>query len=334
MRYSIGFRSPSARPPLPSRYWFITAAIPAQIGADWEVPPPTTSCWFEHDPHTGERVGDRGDIGGQPSARILVGRDAPLPVGTVEQRGHAAAGALRQRNVEPRLLGQPHSVRIGGQRGAADIGHLRAAMPPNPARRRPAPGGDDQSSPPLHSSPARSPLALNADVPCDCAVLKADRTGAKSAAVMQFVAAPSDRKAPHRTGKLHGPPTSNICAIFSKAPSPSTVGRALHDHLRGVGRDGVGDLEIHRRLTARLARLAAHHGRGELRQSVRGGECVEVGLVETVEGEEHDRGALAGEAGVGQLREVVRVAQRVGRQALVRHVQGNERRARFVRCGV
>ena len=36
-----GLRSPSSRPPLATRYWFITAAMPAQIGAACEVPPPT-----------------------------------------------------------------------------------------------------------------------------------------------------------------------------------------------------------------------------------------------------------------------------------------------------
>src|SRR5207247_5653564 len=48
------------------------------------------------------------------------------------------------------------------------------------------PGGDDQASPPLHSRPARSPLALHAVVPCECAAASAERTGARSAAVISL----------------------------------------------------------------------------------------------------------------------------------------------------
>jgi hypothetical protein len=83
----------------------------------------------------------------------------------------------------------------------------------------------------------------------------------------------------------------------------------------------VGNLEVHRRLTARFTRLPTDHRRGELRQSVGGGEGVEVGLVEAVEREEDDRGALAGVAVRGQLVDVVGGQQSSGRQPPVRHVQ-------------
>ncbi len=92
----------------------------------------------------------------------------------------------------------------------------------------------------------------------------------------------------------------------------------------------MGDLEVHRRLTARFTRLPTDHRRGELRQSVGGGEGVEVGLVEAVEREEDDRGALAGVAVGGQLVDVVGGQQRRGRQPPVRHVQREDRRPRRV----
>src|SRR5689334_20246533 len=44
-------------------------------------------------------------------------------------------------------------------------------------------GADDQSSPLLHSSPARSPLAMNAVVPRPAAATNADCAGARSVAV-------------------------------------------------------------------------------------------------------------------------------------------------------
>ena len=36
---------PSCCPPCASRYWFISTVSAAQIGAAWEVPAPTSSCW-------------------------------------------------------------------------------------------------------------------------------------------------------------------------------------------------------------------------------------------------------------------------------------------------
>ena len=75
-------------------------------------------------------------------------------------------------------------------------------------------GGDDQSCPPLHSRPARSPLALKAVVPLECAAAIADRTGARSAAVISL-------SQPQPIEKLHTAPgncwsaDSSICAIFS-----------------------------------------------------------------------------------------------------------------------
>ena len=47
-------------------------------------------------------------------------------------------------------------------------------------------GGADHSSPPLHSKPARSPLASNAVVPFLCAAASAARTGTRSAAVINL----------------------------------------------------------------------------------------------------------------------------------------------------
>src|SRR6478752_424124 len=66
----------------------------------------------------------------------------------------------------------------------------------------------------LHSKPARSPLALNAVVPCECAVASAERTGARSAAVISL-------SQPQPIEKLHTAPGNcrsaswSICPIFS-----------------------------------------------------------------------------------------------------------------------
>ena len=106
---------------------------------------------------------------------------------------------------------------------------------------------------------------------------------------------------PQPIEKLHTAPgncrsaDSNICADLLEGAVALDGRPGVDDDLRGVGRNGVRDLEIHRRLAARLARLPADQGRGELRQAGSRGEHVQVGLVETVEREEHDRGALAGE---------------------------------------
>src|SRR6201995_4596700 len=88
------------------------------------------------------------------------------------------------------------------------------------------PGGDDHSSPPLHSRPAVAPLASKAEVPCLCAVASAASTGARSGAL-------TSESQPQPIDRLHTAPgncrstDSNNCPIFSYAPSPSTVGRAL-----------------------------------------------------------------------------------------------------------
>ena len=60
-------------------------------------------------------------------------------------------------------------------------------------------GGEDHSEPPLHSSPARSPLASNAVVPFACALASAARTGTRSAAVISL-------SQPHPIEKLHTAP--------------------------------------------------------------------------------------------------------------------------------
>lgn len=96
------------------------------------------------------------------------------------------------------------------------------------------PGGADHASLALHSRPALSPLASNAEVPRRCALSSAAATGARSAAVTSL-------SQPHPIDRLHTAPgnwrsaSSNILPIFSKAPSPWTVGRALTTTSRASG---------------------------------------------------------------------------------------------------
>ncbi len=151
----------------------------------------------EHDPHAGERVGDRGDIGRQPARRVLVGHHRTLPFRTVEQRRHPAAGALRQRNIEPGLLGLPHAVGVGGQRGAADVDHLgqrRHRVQPHIAgtrRRRP-----------VLAALALQTREVSAGIESRRAVRVRGRQRRAHRRQIgrgdQLVAAPADREAPHR----------------------------------------------------------------------------------------------------------------------------------------
>ena len=96
------------------------------------------------------------------------------------------------------------------------------------------PGGDDHSSAPLHSSPALSPVASKAVVPCDCALANADSTGARSVAL-------TNESQDQPIDRLHTAPgnrrsaSSNILPIFSYAPSATKVDLALMTTRRASG---------------------------------------------------------------------------------------------------
>ena len=157
------------------------------------------------------------------------------------------------------------------------------------------PGGDDQSSPPLHSRPAVSPLASNADVPCFCAVASAACDGSQVGGADQRVAAPPDRQTPHRAGELPVHRLEQLPDLLVGAV-PFDGGPGVDDHLLRVGRNRMCDFEIHHRLGTRRAWLTPDQHRRESRQPRRVGEHVEVLLVVSAEFEEHDRRALAREA--------------------------------------
>ena len=92
-------------------------------------------------------------------------------------------------------------------------------------------------------------------------------------------------------------------------------------------------LKIHRGLAVRFLRLAADDHGCESGQTGGVGEGVEIFLVGTVEREEHDRLALAGEAGLGERRRVVRLQQpgRASTRLSGRRAEGSPGCA--MRCG-
>src|SRR5215213_3679124 len=165
------------------------------MGADCEVPPPTSCCWSNtmRTPVNGSataatsgvsrRVGSLADI----TARCHSGRsnsdDTPPPVPCDSGTSNHACSACHTPLASVDSVVPPTSTISGSDATESRPTSL-------------APGGEDQSSPPLHSRPARSPLALNAVVPCECAFASAERTGAKSAAVISL-------SQPHPIEKLH-----------------------------------------------------------------------------------------------------------------------------------
>src|SRR5215208_5808393 len=213
IRYSSGLRSPSACPPLAIRYCVITAAKPAQIGADCDVPPPTSCCWLNTicTPVNGSataatsgvsrRVGSLSANTDRCHSGLSNKDDTPPPVPCDSGTSNHACSACHTPLASVDSVVPPTSTISGSE-----------AIESSPTSL--APGGDDQSSPPLHSRPARSPLALNAVVPWECAVANAVRAGARSAAVISL-------SQPQPIEKLHIAPgnwrsaSSSICPIFS-----------------------------------------------------------------------------------------------------------------------
>src|ERR1700758_3788354 len=193
IRYSSGFNAPAAPPPLAIRNWSITAVSPAQIGAACEVPPPVSTL-----PSNTIRAPVNGSAAGETAGDIRC----------VESR---VADTLRCQSGRPNSADTPPLLPMlsGGLNHACSASHMPfpstdSAVPPTAvisgsdetasSPTSDGPGGEDQSSPPLHCRPALSPVAANADVPCDCAFARAERTGARSAAVSSLSHAhPIDR---------------------------------------------------------------------------------------------------------------------------------------------
>ena len=92
----------------------------------------------------------------------------------------------------------------------------------------------------------------------------------------------------------------------------------------------MGHLQIHRQLGPRLTGRSTDDLRGELGQAEHRGELVEVGLPESVEGEDHDGDPLTGESGADQFVGVVGGHQCIGRQSSVWHVEREVVGARHV----
>src|ERR1700737_1340169 len=189
------------------------AVRPAQIGADWEGPPPAyTCCWKTiRAPVNGSAATEKSGENRCKSSRV-------------DEMRFCHFGRGKTADTPPLL-----PIVSAGSNHACSASHTPFssrdnAVPPTAVisgsdeiTSRPiseGPGGDDQSSPPLHCRPALSPVAANAVVPWDWALLSAERTGARSAAVSSLSHA-------HPIERLHTAPgncrsaSSNIFAIFS-----------------------------------------------------------------------------------------------------------------------
>jgi hypothetical protein len=136
----------------------------------------------------------------------------------------------------------------------------------------------------------------------------------------QFVATPPDGEAPDGAGEVAVGLLEHLADLDVATPT-FDGGPCVDDDLGRIGCDGMRHLKIHRQLAAGPTRLATHDDGGELGKSEHRGERVEVGLVESVEGEDHDRLALAGEPGAGQCADVVGVEQGGGVEPAVGYVE-------------
>ena len=125
------------------------------------------------------------------------------------------------------LLGHPFALGVGRQPGAADGRHLRQRRHRIQSDIVGA-AGQTTTCRPLHSRPAMSPEASNARRPV------AHRGRQRTAHRRQVgggeepVAAPADGETPDRPGYCRSTAPINS-PIFSEAPSPSTVGRAIDE---------------------------------------------------------------------------------------------------------
>ena len=262
--------SPIALPPLDFRYCVITAVRPAQMGADCEVPPPTTvsplSTIFT--PVNGSATAEMSGVNRLPVLRLPgtcpaatrchggmpKSDDTPPPVpwdsGTSNQACSAShrPWASVDRVVPPTLV-------ISG----------REEMESSPTSA--GPGGESQSSPPLHSEPGE----VAAGVECRGAVrMGGGERGANRRQIRcgeQFVAAPADRETPDRAGELAIGVLQHLADLLEGAVALD--GRTgVDDDRLGVGRNRMCDFEIHRGLAVWLGSLVTDDGRGELGQPV------------------------------------------------------------------
>ena len=102
---------------------------------------------------------------------------------------------------------------------------------------------------------------MNAVVPCDCAVARADRTGARSAAVISLSQPQPIEKLHTAPGNCRSVDLQHLADLL--VPAVTLHGRSgVDDDLLRIGSDGVGDLEIHRRLAVRFAGVAADQQSG------------------------------------------------------------------------
>ena len=261
IRYSKGLRSPIACPPFAIRYWFITAASPAQIGADCEVPPPTTCCCLNT---------IRTPVNGSATAAMSgVNRLLGVPIRRTRPRCHS--GRSNSADTPPPVPWDSGTSNQACSASHAPLASVDRVVPPtlvisgsdatesSPISARP--GGDDQSCPPLHSRPARSPLALNAVVPCDWRGGQGGPHRGQVGGGDQLVAAPADGEAPHRAGELPVRVLQHLTDLLVAAVALDGRTGVDHDLLR-IGRDGMGDFEIHRQFRRAVRWVGRRPGSG------------------------------------------------------------------------
>ena len=176
-------KSPSGDSPLALRSSLVRAAIPAHSGAACEVPPPTTTCCRKTNltPVNGSATAatsgtSRRSAG--PASGLTICHDglpnnweAPPALPWVKGTSYHDCSPSQPPSASVDSVVPPTAV-ISGTEATASTPTSSGV------------GGSDQFLPPRHSRPARSPVASKAVVPRRSAAASAERTGARSAAVI------------------------------------------------------------------------------------------------------------------------------------------------------
>lgn len=140
------------------------------------------------DPDAREGVGDRGDVGRQPVADVTIGRDVVgggiLPVRAFEQRRDSAAGALGE-GMSNQDCSDSHVPAASVDRVVPPTLVISGSEATESRPMLSVLGAESQSSPPLLVA-RQILLASKAVVPVRCASRNAERTGARSAAVISL----------------------------------------------------------------------------------------------------------------------------------------------------
>ena len=243
-RYSRGFRSPRGLGPDGGQLLVHQGGQTGQDRRRLGGAAADGLLLFEDDPDPGERVGHRGDVGYEPPVGQLGTQPDRLPRRATEQGRRAPA--------VPWVSGTLYQACSSSQSPSASVDSLvpptatisgseaTASTPTSSGE-----GGADHRCPPLHSRPARSPVALNGGAGAQCAGQGGAHRGEVGGGE-EPVASPADGEAPHRSReavghRLHQP------AQLLEGPTAVVVrgGTGVDQDQLRVRHDPVDHLQIH-----------------------------------------------------------------------------------------